>query len=115
MIKEANDRTTYMTDLVHCLEKLVARGYKDDYKVKDGKLHCLTSGLSFQQQDIKAVNFYRFEGVTNPDDMEILYAIQTNDGRKGTLVDAYGFYADTELGDFMKTVEIHKKVTDEDI
>jgi hypothetical protein len=112
-IQNANDRTTYMAELGRCLEKLAAKGFNDQYKVLDGKLHCLTSGHSFAPQDLKAVNFYRFEGVSNPDDMAILYAIETNDGRKGTLIDAYGYYADTQLGDFMKSVEIHKKVTEE--
>ncbi|WP_205509548.1 hypothetical protein [Longitalea arenae] len=113
MIKNANDRTTYMAELGRCLEKLSAKGFNDQYKVIEDKLYCLTSGHTFNPEDIKAVNFYRFEGVSNPDDMAILYAIETNDGRRGTLIDAYGFYADTQLGDFMKKVEIHKKVTDE--
>jgi len=44
--------------------------------------------------------------------MSILYAIETTDGNKGTLVDAYGLYADDDTGEFMKEVEIHKKVTE---
>ena len=44
--------------------------------------------------------------------MSILYAIETADGNKGTLVDAYGLYSDEETGAFMKEVEIHKKVTE---
>ena len=108
-IKAANDRTTYMTEMQRCLEKLEAKGFKDEYKMEDGKLHCLTSGHDFEPHDLKAVNFYRFEGVSDPDDMSILYAIETNDGRKGTLIDAYGFYADEQIGAFMQEVEVHKK------
>jgi hypothetical protein len=43
--------------------------------------------------------------------MSVLYAIETTDGVKGTLVDAYGLYADEETGEFMKEVEVHKKVS----
>ena len=47
--------------------------------------------------------------------MAILYAIETFDGRKGTLIDAYGYYACEEVGDFMIAVEeIHKKLPRED-
>jgi hypothetical protein len=109
LIKAANDRTTYMTELDKCLAKLEEEGFKDQYKLENGRLHCLTSGKTFLPQDVKAVNFYRFEGVSNPDDMSILYAIETRDGRKGTLIDAYGLYADEEIGEFMQNVEIHKK------
>jgi hypothetical protein len=46
--------------------------------------------------------------------MAILYAIETTDGRKGTLIDAYGYYADEEISAFMQNVEIHKKISDDE-
>lgn len=112
LIQAANDRTTYMTELDKCLKDLQLQGFKDDYKLENGKLKCLTTGKIFLPQDVKAVDFYRFEGISNPDDMAILFAIETKDGRKGTLIDAYGYYADSEIGQFMQSVEIHKKTTD---
>ncbi len=42
--------------------------------------------------------------------MTILYAIETIDDRKGTLVNAYGYYADDEIEQFMMNVETHKSV-----
>ena len=41
--------------------------------------------------------------------MSILYAIETSDGRKGVLIDAYGLYADDDTSAFMQEVEIFKK------
>lgn len=105
----ANDRPTDMTDMDKCLHKLEAEGYSDQYKVERGKLIDLTNNKKYKPKDVKAVNFYRFEGISNPDDMSILYAIETSDGRKGTLVDAYGMYSDDETGEFMNQVEINKK------
>jgi len=105
----ANDRLTNMTELEKCLNKLEGEGYTDQYKVEKGKLCDLTNKKKYKAKDVKAVNFYRFEGNSNPDDMSILYAIETSDGRKGTLVDAYGFYSDDETGEFMNQIEISKK------
>jgi hypothetical protein len=105
----ANDRPTNMTELEKCLNKLEAEGYTDQYKVEKGKLCDLTNNKKYKPKDVKAVNFYRFEGISNPDDMSILYAIETSDGRKGTLVDAYGFYSDDETGEFLNQIEINKK------
>jgi hypothetical protein len=105
----ANDRLTDMTDLEKCLNKLEGEGYTDQYRVEKGKLCDLTNNKKYKAKEVKAVNFYRFEGISNPDDMSILYAIETSDGRKGTLVDAYGFYSDDETGEFMNQIEISKK------
>src|SRR6476659_8135712 len=105
----ANDRLTHMTDMEKCLNKLESEGYTDQYKVENGKLCDLTNNKKYKAKDVKAVNFYRFEGISNTDDMSILYAIETSDGRKGTWVDAYGFYSDDETGEFINQIEINKK------
>lgn len=105
----ANDRLTHMTELEKCLNKLESEGFTDQYKVEGGKLMDLTNNKKYKAKDVKAVNFYRFEGISNPDDMSILYAIETSDGRKGTLIDAYGMYSDDETGEFMNQIEINKK------
>jgi hypothetical protein len=40
--------------------------------------------------------FYRFEGVTNPSDMSIVYAVESKKHNlKGILVNAFGTYANT--------------------
>lgn len=108
---EANDRATEMTDMDRCIEKLEQKGYTDQFRVEKGKLISTKTQKKYKSKDVMAANFFRFEGISNPDDMSVLYAIETSDGDKGTLIDAYGLYADDETGEFMKEVEIQKKVT----
>jgi hypothetical protein len=108
----ANDRPTEMTDLDRCVERLGEKGYTDQYRVEKGKLISTKTKKKYKAGDVTAANFFRFEGISDPDDMSILYAIETEDGNRGTLIDAYGLYADDETGEFMKEVEIHKKVTE---
>src|SRR5881398_1154333 len=38
---EANDRTTFMTDLERCVKKLAENGYTDQFRVENGKLQSL--------------------------------------------------------------------------
>ncbi len=109
---EANDRPTEMTDMEICLKRLEEKGYTDQFRVEKGRLVSLGDKKKYKPKDVMAANFFRFEGISNPDDMSVLYAIETCDGRKGTLVDAYGLYADEHTGEFMKEVEVHKKVTE---
>jgi hypothetical protein len=107
--KNANDSSTNMTDLEKCMDMLEENGYTDQFKVEKKKLLCITNDKRYKPADVKAVNFYRFEGPSNPDDMSILYAIETCDGRKGTLTDAYGLYSDDDTGEFFKEVDVSKK------
>jgi hypothetical protein len=108
----ANDRPTEMTDLDRCVERLGEKGYTDQYRVEKGKLISTKTKKKYKAGDVTAANFFRFEGISDPDDMSIFYAIETEDGNRGTLIDAYGLYADDETGEFMKEVEIHKKLTE---
>jgi hypothetical protein len=107
---KANDKTTFMTDMQQCLKKLEEQGYTDQYRVENKVLQSLTDETKrYKAEDVQAVNFYRFEGDSDPDDMSILFAIETNDGRKGTLIDAYGNYSDDDTGAFMQDVDTTKK------
>ena len=107
---EGNDRLTFMNNEENLMTNLEKNGYMEQFRVQEDKLESLTTGKKYGIDDVKAVNFYRFEGITDPDDMSILYAIETCDGAKGTLMDAYGRYSDEDTGEFMKQVEIAKKV-----
>src|SRR5215203_3115139 len=107
---ESNDRMTFMNNEENLMSKLEQHGYTGQFRVENDRLVNLTSGKKYISADVKAVNFYRFEGISDPDDMSILYAIETTDGAKGTLTDAYGNYSDDDTGAFMKKVEIEKKL-----
>jgi len=106
--QSSNDRSTLMTELDKCLNKLEADGYTDQFRVEKGRLNDLSNKKKYKAKEVKAVAFFRFEGVSDPEDMSILYAIETIDGRKGTLVDAYGLYSDDETGAFLNQVEVNK-------
>ena len=93
--------------LVSVEKDLKKQGYTQDFTVTDGRLHTLSraSAKTYAPDEVTIVDFYRFEGESNPDDMAILYAIEATDGVKGTIASAYGTYADTNVDDFLKHVE----------
>lgn len=51
---------------------------------------------------------YRFEGISDPDDMSVVYAIESGDGTRGIIGDAFGVYANPELGGFLNNVAIQE-------
>jgi hypothetical protein len=92
----------------------VGNGYKENFKITEGGLQSLETEKVYRPDEVHIVNFFRFEGASDPSDSAILYVIETHDGAKGTLTDAYGMYADAGVDKFIKEVEdISKKHTTE--
>ena len=115
MIVNENKTIPDMKSLQACLAKMIETGYTDDFKATDEGLISLRTDKLYSPKEVIIKNFYRFEGASDPDDMSILYAIETNDGVKGTLVDAYGPYASPEVNQFILEVEnINKKMVSPD-
>jgi len=109
LMNNDNIKVPYMRDLAHCLNKVMEMGYTENFKAEDGKLVSLETSRRYDPEEISVANFYRFEGVSDPDDNSILYAIETPDGAKGTLVDAYGAYSDPAVTKLMAKVPIKEK------
>lgn len=62
------------------------------------------------QKGIKIVEFHRFEGTSDMGSNTILYALETSDGKKGVLLDAYGTYAgQTVSKEVIRELGIHRK------
>ena len=99
-----------MKTLAPVLNKIVKDGYEENFKVTDKGLQSLETEKIYKPDEVQVVNFFRFEGASDPSDSAILYIIETTDGAKGSLTDAYGMYADPEIDKFIKDVEnISKK------
>jgi hypothetical protein len=108
---ENNDLIPHMKSLSMISNKMVLQGYDDDFKITDEGLKSLKTEKVYQPDQINVINYFRFEGQSDPNDNTILYVIETSDGVKGTVVDAYGAYADRKLAEFMNNVESISKKT----
>lgn len=92
--------------MVAAIQDLQKRGYECDFQMSGNSLKCLATNKIYQPEAMTIIEYHRFEGITNPDDMSIVFVIECNDGSKGTVVSAYGMYADIKLLDFMDKVKI---------
>jgi hypothetical protein len=86
-------------------DDLKERGFTEDFQVLKEGLKAIGSGKIYQEKDVKILEHHRFEGVSNPDDMSIVYGIEASDGTKGILSDAYGTYSDPVVANFITNVE----------
>jgi len=82
-------------NLIEALDDLKSRGYSLDFNLSPDCIECTSMQLQLHPEDFEITEVYRFEGISNPDDNAVLYAIESNKGIKGVLVDAYGVYSES--------------------
>lgn len=91
------------------IEGLKARGFTSNFEFIDGCFKSMDNGFQFEAGELTIVEHHRFEGISNPADESIVYAIESRSGERGVLVDAYGVYANPELSVFLTGVETNEK------
>ncbi len=109
-MKPDGDVIQNMTTLSESINNAVEIGYNENFRMKGNRLMSDDGMVTYAPDDISIENYFRFEGYSNTDDCSILYLVETIDGRKGTLVDSYGVYANGAYSDFIRQVlDIRKK------
>src|SRR4030095_12302552 len=94
--------------LSEALSDLAKRGYTNNFNLQCDTVDCKDIELKLRPEDFEIVEFYRFEGESNPGDEEIVYAISSKDGIKGTLVNAFGVYSDEISDEILKKLKIER-------
>lgn len=78
-------------------------GYKEDFITKNNKIIAIYSKKEYMPEELEIDESYRFEGMTNPADESIVFAITASDGTKGTLVMSYS-------AEHFQNVELIKRI-----
>lgn len=94
--------------VAEAVRDLERRGFAANFEMINKAFRAVDSGKTFTPDDLTIVEHYRFEGASDPEELAVVYAIQARDGTRGSLVDAYGAYANPELSAFLKDVPIHE-------
>jgi len=82
-------------------------GYTYDFNLLDEHLENKKEGEKYKADEFEVDKVLRFEGMSNPDDNSVLYAISTKNGRKGLLTDAYGVYSGQVSKELIEKLKIH--------
>ena len=88
--------------------ELKQRGFNANLKVNENKKMVDSDGKQFDASQVTLVEFHRFEGMSNPADSTIIYAVETETGEKGTVIDSFGADASETTSDFMNEVKQDK-------
>lgn len=80
-----------MDTVSQTLQRLDAAGFVDDLVAVDGGLRSVATHQQFRPTDVVVVEVVRFEGMSDPDDEAIVFALASPDGTPlGTYTAAYG-------------------------
>ncbi|MES2285499.1 MAG: phosphoribosylpyrophosphate synthetase [Bacteroidota bacterium] len=93
--------------LLDAVNDLKKRGFTYDFTEQKDKLYCSEKQCDFNPNEFEIVEFYRFEGISDPEDNSIVYAISSDKNNiKGLLVNAYGVYSDTKVSELISKMKI---------
>jgi len=95
--------------LSEAIRDLESRGYTHDFNLAENCIECKAIHKKVGPEYFKILEVYRFDGMTNPDDESVVYAIETSNGLKGTLTDAYGTYSDSLTKEMREKLSMHKQ------
>ena len=92
------------------LNNLKERGYTTDFNIAFDKLICNETKACLNPHEFEITEVYRFEGESNPSDEAVIYAVESKDEKlKGTIVNAYGIYADPVSNEMVKKLSMQRK------
>ena len=84
---------TYETSS-EAIDQLRNKGYVEEFSLQPHSLVSSRHQIELHPEDFEIIEVYRFEGASNPDDNTVIYVIETKNGHKGLLIDAYGMYSE---------------------
>jgi len=62
----------------------------------------------YRPEEVSIRDCYRFEGTSDPDDMSVVYALETHDGVRGMLIDTFGANADPAVSAVLDRMRVER-------
>lgn len=97
--------------LTETIDHLNRRGFTGHFGVSADGLREFDTGVTFSADALRICDCFRFEEFSDPGDMAIVYAIESQTGVRGTLVDACGVYSNPAVSEFLARVAIGPTAT----
>lgn len=95
--------------LLEAVNDLKKRGFTYDFTEQKDKLYCTEKNCNFNPEEFEIVEFHRFEGISDPEDSSIVYAIKSEKNNiQGYLVNAFGAYSDPHNSQLISKIKIAK-------
>jgi len=94
------NRKVFYSPVSEALAKFKEEGFTADFNLQENCIVCTPD--RFEADDFEIVAISRYEGDSDPADEATVYAIESSNGMKGTLVTGYGVSSDTASEEILK-------------
>ncbi|MEO7307084.1 MAG: phosphoribosylpyrophosphate synthetase [Ferruginibacter sp.] len=95
--------------VVGALNGLKARGYTTNFNIAFDKIMCSETQACLNPNEFEIVEVHRFEGNSNPADEDVVYAVESINGKmKGVISSAFGLYADSVSTEMIRKLSMNR-------
>ena len=95
-----------MTTVSEVINDLQKEGYTIDFNLKENCPECNGNYLQLHPEEFVIDKHYRFEGISDPEDEAVVYAISSlKHNLKGVLVNGYGISSDPLTEDMIQALK----------
>jgi hypothetical protein len=103
---ESNNQYQTLSEASKALSK---RGFANPLTIHSANQAELNNKM-YSADELKILEYHRFEGMSNPADSSIIYALASKESdEKGILIQSYGAETAHDLAEFIKKVEIENE------
>ena len=96
---------TYDT-VVQAVNGLKQRGYSIDFNLENNTITCKQTRVTLLPSEFEITEVYRYEGDSDPADEDVVYAIESQQGHKGILVNGFGVSADAVSDEMIRKLRV---------
>ena len=94
--------------LSEAVNDLENRGFTYSFDLKSDCIECKELDTDYKPDLFEVVEVYRFEGMSSAGDSSVVYAVETSDGNKGLIIDAYGAYSEALTPEMLQRLRIRR-------
>jgi quercetin dioxygenase-like cupin family protein len=104
----------YYGTLSETINELNKLGYTLDFNIQEECLVCHHENIQLPPEEFQIDKVFRFEGMSDPEDQSILYAISSDKHQiKGVLVNGYGISSDEFSSQLIDRIKVHPTENEE--
>lgn len=93
-------------------QELNERGFSHKFTFNGQELLSAATHQTYEASELAIIEYHRFAAKSDPEDHAVIFAIETNDDTKGTVILNYSSDENLELISFIDKVKV--KITPED-